>query len=83
MARAMAGDWRRLTKAITPGELAANIVHRAEVDLRSIADLDAELQRQGLPVTRELFQPSYDRGSDENLTEVEAESIETILNPPK
>jgi hypothetical protein len=53
----------KLLMCITPRT--ADIAVRREVEVRTIADLDAELQRQGLPASREIFALDFASNDDE------------------
>ena len=69
----------KLLMCITPRQVTADIT-RTEVQLLSIADLDAELQRQGLPATKEIF--ALDYSSDVDF-EVDSEVEVPVSSPPK
>jgi hypothetical protein len=51
---------------------AVDAVVRNEVQLLTVQQLDESLRQAGLPVTKEIFAISYDKGPDE---EVEPEVI--------
>ena len=59
-----------LLSVVTPKQLHAEVM-RTNIEIKTIADLDAELERQGLPLTREIFQVQYRSESDEDATEAE------------
>jgi hypothetical protein len=48
-----------LLTAIVPKEVAATITRNSEVTFSSIAELDADLAKHGLPPTREIFAIDY------------------------
>ena len=65
-----------LLSVVTPKQLHAEVM-RTNIEIKTVADLDAELQRQGLPATREIFALDFSRGED--ATEAELAAAEEPL----
>jgi phage gp37-like protein len=55
---------------ITPRQLHAEVM-RTNIEIKTIAELDAELQRQGLPKTAEIFPLSFASSADDEPVEAE------------
>ena len=61
-----------LLSVVTPKQLHAEVM-RTNIEIKTIAELDAELERQGLPRTAEIFPLSYRSDADAEPTELELE----------
>ena len=73
-----------LLSIVTPRQLTADI-HKTEVQITSLADLDGELAKMGLPSSRELFaRPAFEIDYRGSAVEDDTEDmVAAAEEPPK